>query len=108
MADSDSLSEDLFYKLRNRFPQIQMGDENGKATTDPRQARFFNFEYEQDDEKWGKITISVVDPNSLKIYFSQSTPAPSTGLKPSLIMDNKLTNEHPWKNSWKSVPFLWR
>jgi hypothetical protein len=75
MSNTDAMSEDLFYKLRNRFPNIQMGDDEGKVTTDPKEARFFNLVYEHDKQKWGKITVSVVDPQSLKIYFSQDITA---------------------------------
>lgn len=71
MAEIDNTAEELFFKLRNRFPRITTGDENGKTTVDPRQGRFFNFDFELDGKKYGKITCSLIDPTSLKIYFSQ-------------------------------------
>lgn len=72
MADIiDSTAEDLFFKLRNRFPNVQMGDSLGKVTSDPFSARFFNFVFETNDEKFGSVTVSIIDNQSLKIYFSQ-------------------------------------
>lgn len=71
MSSIDSTSNDLFFKLRNRFPRITMGDENGNSTTDPRQSRFFNFDYEVDEVKFGNITASLIDNQNLKVYYSQ-------------------------------------
>lgn len=71
MSDIDSISEDLFFKLRNRFPKINMGDENGQTTTNPLESRFFMFTYEHDNKKYGKVTCSVIDNSALKVYFSQ-------------------------------------
>lgn len=71
MAEIDNTAEELFFKLRNRFPRISMGDENGQVTIDPKQGRFFNFDFEESSEKYGKVTCSLIDPTSLKIYFSQ-------------------------------------
>jgi hypothetical protein len=71
MAEIDNTAEELFFKLRNRFPRISMGDENGQITVDPAAGRFFNFDYEHENEKYGKITCSLIDTVSLKIYFSQ-------------------------------------
>jgi len=67
----DSVAEDLFFKLRNRFPNVQMGDQQGKVTSDPFSARFFNFVFEAENEKFGSVTVSIIDNQSLKIYFSQ-------------------------------------
>ena len=45
MSDINQAAEDLFFKLRNRFPKIKLGDENGMSTIDPTKSRFFNFTY---------------------------------------------------------------
>lgn len=71
MADLSNASIDLFYKLRNRFPKITMGDEMSTPTIDPEAARFFNFTYhdKESNRDYGKITCSLVDGNSLKVFF---------------------------------------
>jgi len=71
MAEIDQISNDLFFKLRNRFPNVQMGDESGAVTSNPSEARFFNFNYKAEDQTFGTVTCSLVDNQSLKIYFSQ-------------------------------------
>jgi hypothetical protein len=48
-----------------------MGDENGKVTTNPMATRFFNFRYEHDGRRFGQVTCSLIDGNSLKVFFSQ-------------------------------------
>ena len=71
MSGIEQAANDLFFKLRNRFPNINMGDENGTTTSNPTDARFFNFDYEQDDVKFGNITASLIDNQNLKLYFSK-------------------------------------
>jgi len=74
MADLSNAATDLFYKLRNRFPKITMGDEMSVPTIDPEAARFFNFTYHDKDSgrDYGKITCSLIDGNSLKVFFDTS------------------------------------
>jgi hypothetical protein len=71
MAGIEQAANDLFFKLRNRFPKIKMGDEDSSSTTNPHDARFFNFDFELDEIKFGNITASLIDNENLKIYFSQ-------------------------------------
>jgi hypothetical protein len=71
MTDISNAAQDLFFKLRNRFPKINMGDEDGNTTVDPDKARFFNFVYTDKESlrPYGHIMCSVVDNNSLKVFF---------------------------------------
>ena len=84
MSDINNAAEDLFFKLRNRFPKINMGDENGNTTVDPEQARFFNFLYTDKESKraYGNITCSVIDNASLKVYFD-------TNITENMLPDDK-------------------
>jgi hypothetical protein len=70
MSDLSNISEELFFKLRNRFPKIIMGDENGQTTTNPLQARFFNFKFEVDGKNYGIVTCSLIDGTGLKVIFN--------------------------------------
>jgi len=71
MSDINQAAEDLFFKLRNRFPKIKLGDENGRPTVDPEKARFFNFPYTDKDSNrnYGDISCSLIDGSSLKVFF---------------------------------------
>lgn len=73
MNNIENVAEELFNKIRSRFDKIVIGDENGKATDDPEQARFFNFNYTTSDGvKHGSVSINIVDGKSLKIMFSNN------------------------------------
>ena len=72
MREMNKISESLFEKIRDRFEDVSLGDENAKATQNPEDARFFNFDYVVDGKNHGNITISLIDEISLKIYFSKN------------------------------------
>jgi len=72
MREVNKIAESLFEKIRDRFEDVSLGDENAKATSDPEKARFFNFDYTVDGENHGNITMSLIDETSLKVYFSKN------------------------------------
>jgi len=65
------ISQDLFDKVRSRFSNLEMGDETGAVTIDPAQARFYDFDFVKEGTNLGRVSISLADPGSLKIYYSQ-------------------------------------
>ena len=71
MSGIEQTANDLFFKLRNRFPRISMGDADGSATNDPTESKFFNFDFELDSIKFGNITASLSDGVNLKLFYSQ-------------------------------------
>jgi hypothetical protein len=72
MREINKISEALFEKIRDRFEDVSLGDENAKAIQDPEKARFFNFDYVLDGKNYGNITLSIIDEISLKVYFSKN------------------------------------
>jgi hypothetical protein len=73
MREVNKIAEALFEKIRSRFEDVSLGDENAKNTTDPEQARFFNFDYQdQEGNNYGNITLSLIDEYGLKVYFSKN------------------------------------
>jgi hypothetical protein len=72
MREIENIAADLFDKIRSRFDTVRLGDENAKSTQDPDEARFFNFDYvSADGTKFGNVTISLIDEDSLKVYYSK-------------------------------------
>lgn len=65
------ISQDLFDKIRSRFENLEMGNENGEVTIDPAEARFFDFDFIFESKTLGRISISLADRGSLKVYYSQ-------------------------------------
>lgn len=65
------ISQDIFDKVRSRFSNLEMGDETGAVTIDPAEARFFDFDFVYEGVNLGRVSISLNDLGSLKIYYSQ-------------------------------------
>ena len=45
MIKLDVIAQDLFNKIRGRFPSITIGTSEGTVTNDPKEARFFDFDF---------------------------------------------------------------
>jgi hypothetical protein len=70
MKNLKIISKELFNKIRGRFPTVSTGDESGKVTSDPTNARFFEFDYRDNDDPLGKVTISLNDEDGLTVMFN--------------------------------------
>lgn len=64
-------SEDLFNKIRSQFSNIRLGDQNGAATADPSSAVFFEFEFQEDADTFGSVSISLADGENMKVYYNR-------------------------------------
>ncbi len=64
-------SQDLFNKIRSQFSNIRLGDENGAATADPSSAVFFEFEFQEDADTFGSVSISLADGDNMKVYYNR-------------------------------------
>lgn len=72
-ANLESIAEELFGKIRTRFPSIQLGDENGKVIAnegDIGQARFFEFDYVKEGIPLGSVSIQLSEDNGLTVMYS--------------------------------------
>jgi hypothetical protein len=70
MDARNNIATDLFYKIRSRFKNLKLGAEDGGITIIPDEARFFDFDYIDDDVVIGHVSVSLAEPNSMKVYFS--------------------------------------
>jgi hypothetical protein len=41
----NTIAEELFAKIRGIFPSVTLGDEEGNVTTEPADARFYEFTF---------------------------------------------------------------
>jgi hypothetical protein len=71
MEAIELISQDVFDKVRSRFANLELGDENGNVTVDPRKARFFDFDFTAESQTLGRVSISLNERGSLKIFYSQ-------------------------------------
>ncbi len=70
MDARNNIATDLFYKIRSRFSGLKLGAETGEITINPEEARFFDFDYMEGEQPIGHVSISLAEPNSMKVYFS--------------------------------------
>ena len=64
-------SQDLFNKIRSQFANVRLGDENGAATANPEEAVFFEFEFREDADTFGAVSISLADGENMKVYYNR-------------------------------------
>ena len=65
-------SSDLFNKIRSQFSNIQIGDESGIPTADPTKAVFFEFEFKEDADTYGAVSISLADGETMKVFYNRN------------------------------------
>jgi hypothetical protein len=70
MDATNNIATDLFYKIRSRFTNLKLGAETGQITINPEDARFFDFDYMEGKTPIGHVSVSLAEPNSMKVYFS--------------------------------------
>ena len=70
MSTMDKISENLFAKIRGRFPSITLGDETGVVTDEPKLARYFDFDFKDGEETLGKVSITLNDDSGVVVTFN--------------------------------------
>jgi hypothetical protein len=70
MDATNNIATDLFYKIRSRFTGLKLGASSGEVTINPEEARFFDFDYQEEGNTIGHVSISLAEDNSMKVYFS--------------------------------------
>ena len=65
-------SQDLFNKIRSQFTNIRLGDENGAATAEPESAVFFEFEFQEDSDTFGSVSVSIADGETMKVFYNRN------------------------------------
>ena len=68
---SSTTSQDLFNKIRSKFSNLTIGNAEGESTADPKEAVFFDFEFSEDADTFGRISVSLADGESVKVFYNQ-------------------------------------
>ena len=71
MQNIDIIAEELFSKIRGRFPGVTIGDEEGNVTQEPKQARFFEFPFREADADVGKVSISLSEEDGVVVMHNK-------------------------------------
>ena len=91
-SNLDKIAQDLYGKIQTRFSNINIGDENANVLSkkeDIPKARFFEFEYEENDEPLGTIAITLDANDGVVVQVSGD-----------LVNDNDDTTHH---NAYKFI-----
>ena len=70
MKNLNQTAEELFSKIRGRYPGVTIGDDEGNVTQDPQLARFFEFPFREGESK--KISISLSEEGGIVIMHNKS------------------------------------
>jgi hypothetical protein len=65
------IAQDVFDKVRGRFSNVEMGDQDGSVTTNSRDAKFFDFDFTVEGKTLGRVSISLNEVGTLKVFYSQ-------------------------------------
>jgi hypothetical protein len=71
MQNIDIIAEELFSKIRGRFPGVTIGDKEGNVTQEPKQARFFEFPFKEADADVGKVSISLSEEDGVVVMHNK-------------------------------------
>lgn len=64
------IASELFDKIRTQFPNLALGDENSEPTSEPEDARFFEFDYKHKGRILGRISVSLSEDDGLVVIYS--------------------------------------
>ncbi len=71
MKNLNNVAEDLFNKIRGRFPSVTIGDAEGTVTTVPKESRFFDFAFTTEGAEAGKVSISLDEENGITVIVGK-------------------------------------
>lgn len=69
MRNLNIIAEELFNKIRGRFPSITIGNSEGKVTNVPKEARYYDFDFKEGSRNLGKVSVSI-DENNIAVMYS--------------------------------------
>jgi len=93
MKPLNKTANDLFQNLRTQFSPVTIGNDDAEVTSDPAEARFFTFEYTENNKPVGTVSISIIDNRALKVYFNHD-------------MVENINKPSEWYNFLKSLRFF--
>ena len=71
MNKFNNFASDMFNKIRGRFTDVEIGNENGTVTNVPEEARFFEFAYKTKGMELGKVSVSLDEENGVTVIVAK-------------------------------------
>ena len=75
----DVVAKELFNKIRGRFENVTLGNSDGLVTSVPEEARFFDFDFENNGDKLGKVSVSINEEEGVVVIYSKDFVENSLG-----------------------------
>jgi hypothetical protein len=95
MNKFDTFASDMFNKIRGRFTDVTIGDENGKVTNIPEDARFFEFGYKAQGNELGKVSVSLDEENGVTVIVAKD-----------LVLNQVEAIQDDWYNFLKELRYF--
>ena len=74
MQNLDLIAEELFNKIRGRFPSVTIGDAEGNVTNEPSLGRYFDFNFMSEGRPVGKVSVSL-DNKAVAVVYGEDLVA---------------------------------
>jgi hypothetical protein len=71
MKNLNTIAADLFEKIRGRFPNLTIGDEEGNVTNVPENARYFDFSFTNEGIESGKVSVSLDEESGITVIVGK-------------------------------------
>lgn len=71
MKTLNNTAEELFNKIRGRFPSVTIGDEKGTLVNVPKDARYFDFTFTNEGADLGKVSISLDEEDGIVVVVGR-------------------------------------
>jgi len=94
MKNLDLISEELFNKIRGRFPTVTIGNAEGIVTNKPNEARFFDFDFKEQGKSLGKVSVSL-DETAVSVMYSNN-----------FVEDQDKITKESWYNFLKELRYF--
>jgi len=90
-----TFASDMFNKIRGRFTDVTIGDENGNVTNIPEDARFFEFSYNAQGNELGKVSVSLDEENGVTVIVAKD-----------LVLNQVEAIQDDWYNFLKELRYF--
>lgn len=81
MNTIESIAVELFNKIRSRFSNLKLGDDEGAITNEHDAARYFEFDFNSNGKNLGRVNIKLSDDTLIIIYPSSLMGTADTSSK---------------------------
>jgi len=72
MQIHNKIAKDLNSILGKKFDKLSIANEQALSTIDPSSGRIFTLEYTGSGKTYGSVTVNIVDPSALVVYYNNN------------------------------------